>query len=149
LAASMSALAPAAFAQAAQPSCSTVAGNLVGDCGFETPSLGTASGQINANAGAAFPDPTGPWISGSGVYEIQNNSANGALDPNSGKQSVDLNPNGTSSLMQNIATQTGHVYSVTFALAGNATPNGFFVCAGSPFIKTLTVSFGGASQTYS
>jgi hypothetical protein len=61
------------------------------------------------------------------------------LAPNSGSQSADLNPNGPSSVHQDIATHPGHVYQVSFALAGNP---GY----GGPEPKTLTVAFGVSSQ---
>ena len=104
-----------------QPDCSTGAHNLVGDCGFESPDLGTTANQT-------FGSGVGPWFGGSGGSEIDNNAANGEWDPNSGKRSADLNPSGPSSLFQDISTQPGHVYSVTFPVAGNPITNPF-ACA--------------------
>ena len=138
-------------AQAVLPDCSTVAGNLVQDCGFEQPSLGTMANLINTTTGARFPDPTtGPWISGAGGFWIKNNAANGGWNPDNGNQSVNLNTTlGGSSLSQAIPTQPGHIYLVTFALAG--VPNGLFPCAGLPgsFIKTLNVSFDSFGFSFS
>jgi hypothetical protein len=128
-----------------------VAGNLVGDCGFELPALGTTSNLIIA-ANTAFPNATtGPWFAGAGGAEIDNNAANGEWNPNSGNQSADVNPSGPNApLFQDIPTQPGHTYSVTFALAGNPIAGGFFgACDGSPALKTLTVSFGSFSNNFS
>src|SRR5215213_6669948 len=132
----VAALAPPASAQTTQPDCSTVAGNLVGDCGFESPALGTTANRI-FSASTGFPVSTGPWFAGSGGAEIDNNAANGEWNPNSGNQSADVNPGGPNApLFQDIPTQAGHVYSVTFALAGNPIPGGFLQpCADSPALK--------------
>jgi uncharacterized repeat protein (TIGR01451 family) len=139
---------PAVSAQTAQRDCSMVTGNLVGDCGFELPSLDTASNKIIA-ANTRFPDATnGPWFAGSCGAEIDNTASHGEWNPNNGFQSADVNPDGPNApLSQEIHTDPGHVYAVSFALAGNPIAGGIFgACQNSPGLKALTVSFGAFSK---
>jgi hypothetical protein len=147
VASAFGALTPSVGAQTTSIACAGLTpANLVFDCWFEDPALGTQN-FTTIGAGMPFGDPSQPWIAGSNGPEIDNNSQNGEFNPNSGFQSSDLNSGSASSVSQGIPTQIGHVYSVSFALAGN-TAGDFISCFGSPTDKTLTVSFGSTSMSW-
>ena len=56
-------------------------------------------------------------------------------------KSLDLNAGVPGGLFQDVPTQPGRGYAVSFALAGNP-------CTDPPFVKTLTVTFGGVTQSF-
>ena len=121
-------------ATATQPDCATVTGNLVQDCGFELP---VGLQHLGGNRG--FPDASrGPWFTGPTGAEIDTQAQ---FAPNSGAQSLDLNAGVPGGIFQDVPTQPGRGYAVSFALAGNP-------CTDPPFVKTLTVTFGGVTQSF-
>lgn len=71
--------------------------------------------------------------------------------PADGQRSLDLNGLSIGSITQTFDTTSGERYGVTFSLAGN--PDRTTPCCGgaanSPIVKTLTVSAGGQSASYS
>jgi hypothetical protein len=129
-----------------QPNCS-VTGNLVGDCGFEGTSFPGSFVLVAANTG--FPSATGgPWFSGPTGAELDKTAQ---YPPNNGAQSVDLNGTTTGSIFQDILTQSGHVYSVSFALAANpdfSGPCSLTAVPPGPTMMTLNVSFGSFTQSF-
>lgn len=131
-----------AWAQTApQPDCSSVAGNLVVDCGFEQPALGTTPSQFFAGSQhKPFPSTTGPWqaqsMGADGAFRsggviIENNAANGGFNPNSGSQSLAFQ--GVGGVSQIITTKQGHFYGISLAVANSPS-----ACTAAENVASLT-----------
>ncbi|WP_158795128.1 choice-of-anchor C family protein [Streptomyces sp. NRRL S-337] len=75
----------------------------------------------------------GPWKVTSGSVDLKDA---GYWQAAKGKQSMDLNGNGTGAVSQTFATVTGTAYTVTYALAGNSDGQ-------APAVKTGTVLIDG------
>lgn len=100
-----------ATASAQNPSCTTVAGNLVQNCSFETPTL---------NPGAAYPNaPLDNWTSSNGTYERWT-GAYGGFASRDGNSHVELNVNVPTTLSQYLTTSIGQRYDLFFSAAHRA-----------------------------
>jgi hypothetical protein len=102
-----------AQARAEASICSMVTGNLVGNCGFETGdftdwTLAGGLGGVNPNAGVEGQDPVDNLFPNSG-------------DDQAWFSDLDVSPD-WDVLTQNIATQAGGEYFVTFYLAQDTAP---------------------------
>ena len=129
-------------ALAAGPPCDTVAGNLVQNCGFESPAVG-------AGSFAYFPpgsDVSGWQVQPGDGVDLVHRDFFGAFPVNNGSQSLDLNHDRQGSVAQRVPTAAGQVYRVTVQLSGY--PAASANCpATQP--QVLRVSAGGASQSFS
>ncbi len=94
-----------------QPDCTTVSGNLVSNCGFESRSIGVGN-IVNEPVGFN----AGGWVVAMTGLEIDGTNR---LQANSGQQSIDLNPSSPGEIYQDIPTTAGNLYSLSFAVAGN------------------------------
>jgi choice-of-anchor C domain-containing protein len=94
------------------------------DGSFEKPNVG---GGVNLGAGQTF----GPWTVGSGDIDVVGTNW---WMPKNGVQSVDLNGWNTGSIYQDLSTNSGTQYTLSFALAGDP------VCG--PQIKEMQVYWG-------
>jgi choice-of-anchor C domain-containing protein len=97
---------------------------IVKDGSFEKPNVG---GGVNLGAGQTF----GAWSVGSGDIDVVGTNVWMA---HGGIQSVDLNGWNTGSIYQDLSTNSGTQYTLSFALAGN------FYC--SPQVKEMQVYWG-------
>lgn len=101
----------AAAALAVSPSvasaqCASIAGNIVSNCSFETPTLGGSS--------PVYPTATlDGWASASGTIERWVGTYEG-ISARDGNAHVELNVNAPTSLYQYLMTSVGATYSVTF-----------------------------------
>jgi choice-of-anchor C domain-containing protein len=103
--------------------------NLVIDGGFELPSITGTFTTYN-------PGAMGGWTVVSGSVDLIRNY----WQPAEGSQSLDTAGNISGKIEQTIATTIGTTYRLSFDMSGN--PDG------SPTIKSLLVTFGAASQTF-
>jgi hypothetical protein len=137
--------APAAHARVTS-SCDSASGtqNLVADCGFEDPVVG--SGSFKAfDSGTAL----GAWTvnsNGDGVDVVDKTGGGyGSYPVHSGNQSVDLNKSLPTGVHQALQTLPGQNYQLTFSLSGYPGSPG---CPGTD-PKTLTVTAGSTTNSYS
>jgi hypothetical protein len=122
------------------PDCN-VAGNLVQNCGFETP--GVPSGSFGT-FGANDTSITGWTVaaSPSGGVDLVNATFSGGYPVHGGAQSLDLSHDVPGAIAQDVPTTTGQAYRLTFFVAGF--PAGSAPCPASD-PKTMTVTAGAAS----
>jgi choice-of-anchor C domain-containing protein len=107
----------------------TVSANLVGNPGFETPSITGNWNTYSAGDGALT-----PWkIDAQSIDLIHD-----GWDPASEDQSLDLSGNNRAIISQDIPTQPGNFYQLSFAMAGNTYE--------APQIKTVEVFWDGVSK---
>jgi choice-of-anchor C domain-containing protein len=109
-------------------------GNIVSNGSFESPVI---SGGFITQSGSAL---TGWSITGT-VDLIHDFWQHSDLD-----QSIDLNGNGTGAISQNLTTDSGQTYVVTFDLAGNSHVDNVGCPAGA---KTLTATAGDGGGAFS
>lgn len=109
--------------------------------GFEQPSVVPGS---YANDG---PSGIPGWRVSSGNINIVDKGFLGGYPVHGGNQSLDLNGDRPGAIFQDVPTTAGNSYQLVFYLSGYP----YVGCTNddSPFVKTLTVSAGPASQSYS
>lgn len=130
-------------ATAAGPPCETVPGNLVENCGFESP-------QVPEGSFSSFAPGTdmGGWtvVPGGDSVDLVNRNAFGGYPVDNGAQAVDLNSNREGGVARAVATVPGRVYRLGFQLSGY--PAASAACpATQP--QVVRVSAGGEEQTFS
>ncbi len=107
----------------------TVSANLVGNPGFETPGISGDWNTYYAGNGILV-----PWnIDAQSIDLIRD-----GWDPASEDQSLDLSGNNRAIISQDISTQPGKFYQLSFAMAGNTYD--------APNTKTVEVFWDGISQ---